>query len=199
MSKIKWILIFIFLVGAGIRFADVFRPINRASWRECDLGAVSRNFATESMNPFFPRVDWRGNSQGFAEMEFPLYSYLTAITYKIFGVHDFLGRFWAFLFSLGTLLFFFRLAREYLGDFNLVFAFAFFAFNPLIVEFSTSIQPEGLMIFCSTASVYFFLKWLKTGAEKDFWLASIATALTLLSKATAAHIGLFFAALLLQK
>jgi hypothetical protein len=86
-----------------------------------------------------------------------------------------------------------------LGDFSLVFAFAFFAFNPLIVEFSTSIQPEGLMILCYTASVHFFLKWLKNAETKDFWLAAIATALTLLAKATAAHVGLFFAVLLVQK
>ena len=192
-------MIFIFLVGAGVRVADVLRPINRASWREADLGAVSRNFATESMNPLCPRVDWRGTSQGCAEMEFPVYPFLTAITYKIFGVHDFLGRVWAFLFSLGTLFFFFRLAREYLGNFSLIFAFSFFAFNPLIVEFSTSIQPEGLTIFCYTASVYFFLKWLKTDASRDFWLAAALTALTLLAKATSAHIGLFFGVLLLQK
>ncbi|HVE55720.1 MAG TPA: glycosyltransferase family 39 protein [Pyrinomonadaceae bacterium] len=199
MSKIRYVLIFIFLVGAGLRFADVLRPINRASWRECDLGAVARNYAAESMNPLYPRIDWRGNTPGYAEMEFPLYPYLIAVTYKIFGVHDYFGRVWAFLFSLGTLFFFFKLARRFLGDFSLVFAFAFFAFNPLIVEFSAAIQPEGLMILCYTASVYFFLKWLKTEENKDFWLAAIATALTLLSKATAAHIGLFFAVLLLQK
>jgi 4-amino-4-deoxy-L-arabinose transferase-like glycosyltransferase len=198
-GKTKYILIFIFLVGAGLRFADCLRPINRASWRECDLGAVSRNYALESMNPFYPRVDWRGNSPGYAEMEFPLYPYLTAITYKIFGFHDYFGRIWAFLFSLGTPFFFYKLAREYLGDFSLIFAFAFFAFNPLIVEFSTSIQPEGLMILCYTASVYFFLEWLKTEENKDFWFAAIATVLTLLAKATAAHIGLFFGVLLLQK
>lgn len=198
-GKTKFILVFIFLVGAGVRCADVLRPVNRASWREADLGAVSRNFADESMNPFYPRVDWRGTSPGYAEMEFPLYPYLTAISYKIFGVHDFLGRVWAFLFSLGALFFFYKLGREYLGDFSLIFAFAFFAFNPLIVEFSTSIQPEGLMIFCYTASVYFFVKWLKSEANKDFWLAAGLTALTLLSKATAAHIGLFFGVLLLGK
>jgi hypothetical protein len=198
MNKIKLILIFIFLVGAGLRFADALRPIDRASWRECDLGAVTRNYATESMNPLYPRIDWRGNTPGYAEMEFPLYPYLIAITYKIFGVHDYFGRIWAFLFSLGTLWFFYKLAHVYLEDFSLVFAFAFFAFNPLIVEFSTSIQPEGLMLLCLTASVYFFLKWLKTEANRDFWLAGGATALTLLAKATAAHIGLFFGVLLLQ-
>lgn len=199
MNKIKLILILIFLVGAGLRFADVMRPINRASWRECDLGAVARNYSEESMNPFYPRIDWRGNSPGYAEMEFPLYPYLIAITYKIFGIHDFLGRIWAFLFSLGTLFFFYKLAREYLSDFSLIFASAFFAFNPLIVEFSTSIQPEGLMILFYTASAYFFLKWLKTDKNRDFWLACAATSLTFLSKATSAHIGLFFSVLLLQK
>jgi hypothetical protein len=198
-GKTKLILAFIFLVGAVVRCADVVRPINRASWRECDLGAVARNYAAESMNPFFPRIDWRGNTPGYAEMEFPLYPYLIAITYKIFGVQDYFGRIWAFVFSLLTLLFFYKLAREFLSDFSLIFALAFFAFHPLIVEFSTSIQPEGLMILCYTASVYFFLKWLKTNDKKGFWLAAIATSLTLLSKATAAHIGLFFAVLLLQK
>jgi hypothetical protein len=199
MSKIRFVLILIFLVGAGLRLADVLRPVNRASWRECDLGAVARNYAAESMNPFYPRIDWRGNTPGYAEMEFPLYPYLIAITYKIFGVQDYFGRVWAFLFSLLTLFFFFKLARWFLDDFSLVFAFAFFAFNPLIVEFSTAIQPESLMILCYTASVYFFLKWLETEEDKDFWLAASATALTLLSKATAAHTGVFFAVLLLQK
>ncbi len=205
MSKIRLILIFIFLVGAGLRCADVLRPINRASWRECDLGAVARNYSAESMNPFYPRIDWRGNTPGYAEMEFPLYPYLIAITYKIFGVHDYFGRIWAFVFSLLTLLFFYRLARDFLNDFSLVFAFAFFAFHPLIIEFSTAIQPEGLMLLCYTASVHFFLKWMNAEVTPSrwrrylFWFAAIATSLTLLSKATAAHIGLFFAVLLLQK
>lgn len=199
MNKIRLILIFIFLVGAGLRFADALRPVERASWRECDTGAVARNFALESMNPLYPRIDWRGTSPGYAEMEFPLYPYLIAVSYKIFGVHDFLGRIWAFLFSLGTLGFFYKAAREYLSDLSLVFAFAFFAFHPLIVEFSTSIQPEGLMILCYAGSVCFFLKWLKTDEKKDFIIAALLTALTLLAKATAAHIGLFFAVLLVQK
>lgn len=199
MSKIKFILILIFAAGALIRLADTFRPIDHASWRECDEGAIARNYAQESMNPFYPRIDWRGTTTGAAEMEFPLYPYLTAVTYQIFGVHDYFLRVWNLLFSLGTLLFFYRLARSYLEDFSLVFACAFFTFNPLVIELSTSIQPEGLMILCYTASVFFFTKWLKTEKDTDFWLALLMTALTLLAKATAAHIGLVFGVLLLQK
>src|SRR5882757_3183088 len=142
MSKIRLILILIFAAGALVRMADTFRPINQASWRECDEGSVSRNYAQESMNLFYPRIDWRGNSLGYAEMEFPAYPYMIAISYKLFGFHDYFGRVLSLLFSFGTLFFFYKLARLYLDDLGLVFAVAFFAFNPLIVEFSTAIQPE---------------------------------------------------------
>lgn len=199
MSKVKIVLIAIFVLGALVRVADVLRPIDKASWRECDLGSISRNFVEEGFNPLYPRIDWRGNSPGYAEMEFTLFPTLIAATYKVFGVHDFIGRLWAFLFSLGTLFFFFKLARHYLDDFFSIFAALFFTFNPLVLEASTSIQPEGLMIFTYVAAVYFFVKWLDEENGKYFWLAVAATALTLLAKATAGHIGLFFGALLLQK
>lgn len=199
MNKIKYLLILIFLVGAGIRLFDAWRPIDRALWRECDLGAISRNFSREGMNPFYPRIDWRGNAEGYVEMEFPFYPYLTAISYKIFGENEIQARLINFLFSLATLWFFFKLARSFLDGFSLLIAFMFFTFHPLVIEISTSIQPEGLMILCYTASIYYFTKWLETEENTDFSLAISATTLTILAKATAGHIGLLFGILLLQK
>lgn len=151
------------------------------------------------MNPLYPRIDWRGDGPGYAEMELPLFPFLTAISYEVFGINDRLGRVWAFFFSLGALFFFFRLAREYLGEFASIIAFAFFALNPLIVDESTAIQPEGLMLFTYIAAVYFFVRWLKTAKNSQLFGATTMTALTLLSKAPAAHIGLFFGILLLEK
>jgi 4-amino-4-deoxy-L-arabinose transferase-like glycosyltransferase len=199
MGKRKILFIILFLSAAGLRFADTFRPINQASWRECDLGAISRNFVQEGMNPLYPRIDWRGDGPGYAEMEFPLFPFLTAVTYKIFGIHDFVGRVWAFLFSLGALFFFFRLAREYLDEFSSIIAFAFFALNPLVVDESTALQPEGLMLFSYIGAVYFFIRWIKTNANTHLIGAGVMTALALLAKAPAAHIGLFFVILLLRK
>ena len=195
----KSLIIILFLAASLLRLADAFRPIDKASWRECDLGSISRNFVQEGMNPFYPRVDWRGDGPGYAEMELPLYPYLIAITYKVFGIHDYFGRIWACLFSLGTMFFFFRLAREYLSLFASTVAFAFFALNPLMVELSTAVQPEGLMILTYIASVYFFIKWLKSEKNSFFWAALVFTAFTLLSKAPAAHIGLLFGVLLIEK
>lgn len=197
--RTKYILILIFAGCAALRFADALRPLDRASWRESDLGAVSRNYVREGMNPFYPRIDWRGNSEGFTEMEFPLYPFLTAIGYEIFGYHEILPRLINFFFSLVSLFFFFRLARSFLDDWATLFAVAFFAFHPLTFETSTSIQPEGLMLLCYTAGIWFFLKWLNGNLTKDFIFALVFTALTILAKAPAAHIGLLFAVLLLQK
>jgi len=199
MSKTRIVIIVIFVVAGSIRLVDSLRPINQSSWREADLGSVSRNFVREGMDPLYPRIDWRGNGPGYAEMELPLYPWITAVSYEIFGEKDVIGRLWSLAFSLGALFFFFRLAREYLDGVFLIAATAFFAFNPLVVEVSTSIQPEGLTIFAYVAAVYYFLRWLRTGSDRDFWLAAFLTALTLLAKATAGHVGILFAVLLIQK
>lgn len=196
---IKFLLISIFAAGALVRLADVDRPIDRTSWRESDVGAIARNFAIESMNIFFPRIDWRGDTPGYAEMEFPMYPYAIALTYKAAGINEVFGRIWSFLFSLTTLWMFYRLAREYLDGVALVAAFAFFAFNPLIVEFSTSIQPEGLMMLFYVAAAAWFVRWNNDGNDRDLWLAAGATSLALLAKLTAAHIGILFAILLIRK
>ncbi len=200
MTKPLRIAIFvIFAIGAAVRLADVARPIDRASWRESDVGAVARNFASESMNILYPRIDWRGNTPGFVEMEFPLYPFAIALSHKAFGVDDRLGRFLAFGFSIVTLLLFLRLTRGYLDGFPLVAAFAFFAFNPLIVEFSTSIQPEGLMLVFYISAAVCFRDWIESGRDRDLLAAASLTALALLAKATAAHIGIFFVFLLVRR
>lgn len=199
MKRQHVLIVVLFVSAATLRFADVFRPINQPSWRESDLGAVARNFADEGMNIFYPRIDWRGDGPGYAEMEFPVYPWLVAATYKIFGIHDQIGRAWAFIFSLGAMFFFWRLAREYLTVFAATVAFAFFALNPLIVETATSIQPEGLMLLSYIAAVYFFIRWLRSDRSADYWLAVGTTAFALLAKAPSAHIGLFFGILLFEK
>jgi 4-amino-4-deoxy-L-arabinose transferase-like glycosyltransferase len=199
MTRQHILIVVLFIAAAVLRFADVFRPINQASWRECDLGAVSRNFVREGMDPWMPRIDWRGDGPGFTEMELPLFPYLTALTYQEIGVYDNIGRVWSFLFSLGAMFFLYKIAREYLSVFSATVAFAFFALNPLMVRIATSIQPEGIMLLTYLAAVFFFLQWLRTDKIGYYWAATVSTALTLLTKAPAAHIGLFFGVLLLQK
>jgi 4-amino-4-deoxy-L-arabinose transferase-like glycosyltransferase len=55
------------------------------------------------------------------------------------------------------------------------------------------------MLLTYLGAVLFFLRWLRTDRAGYFWAATVLTSLTLLTKAPAAHIGLFFGALLLQQ
>lgn len=199
MNKVRIIFIVLFLLGAGVRAVDVWRPIDRPLWRECDIAAVARNFDREDMNLFYPRIDWRGDSPGYAEMELPIYPFLIAVGYRLFGFHEFIGRLIAYAFSLAALFVFFKLARYFLSTNGAIAASLFFVFSPLVVYVSHALQPEGFMLLYYVTAVYAFVRWLDDGTRKYFLLAIFATALTLLAKITAGHIGLLFAVLTLRK
>ncbi|MFN0122625.1 MAG: ArnT family glycosyltransferase, partial [Blastocatellia bacterium] len=192
----------VFLLGAALRTGSLLRPMDQPSWREADVLAVARAYHEEGMNLLYPRIDWRGSGPGYAEMEFPLYPWLIACAYRLFGVNELYGRFLACLFSILALWVFIRLARYVASETTALIAGMFFALNPLPTFMGTAIQPEPLMFLCYIAAAYAFIRWLDSrsvGNEsaKYYWLAVIWTALAILAKATAAHIGLFFAALIL--
>lgn len=199
MKARRVILVALFAAAVLLRVADTFRPLDRASWRESDIGSISRNFTREGMDPFYPRIDWRGTGPGYAEMEFPLYPFTVAAVYEVFGIHDEAARIIAMLLSLGVLAFFWFLARDILEPNAAVAAFAFFAFNPLIFEISTAAQPDGLTMFAYVAAAYFFARWIRSDSRGNLFAGAAFTSLAILAKATSAHIGLLFAVLWLKK
>ena len=199
MKKLPLIFLCLFVVGAGVRAINIWRPVDRPMWRECDEAGIARNYYQEGMNIFYPKVDWRGDTPGYAEMEFPLYPWLIALSYKIFGFHEFIGRIISYLFSLLTLLIFFSLACELLPPIGAGFAALFFALSPLVINISSSLQPEGLMFLFYLLAGYWFICWHRDRGERYFWGSAMAISLAILAKATAAHLGLFFGILILEK
>ena len=202
MKRAKIIFLCLFLLGAGIRAIDVARPFDgsiREVWRECDVASIAKNYYRESMNLFYPKVDWRGDGPGFVEIEFPIFPWFVAVLYKVFGFDEVLGRALAYLFSLFTLLIFFRLSRYFLPDLGAIASSLFFILSPLAVRMSNRLQPEGLMFASYLLAAYAFIRWLDDNSWKYYCIALFATALAILSKATAAHIGFLFAILILTK
>jgi len=201
-KKITWIFLALLIFGAAVRAVDVPRPADgriREAWRECDYAALARNFYREGMNILRPRIDWRGTGPGYAEMEFPVIPWTMAVFYKIFGLHEEIGRLLMWVVSLLTLLVFFALARRLLPPPGAVAASLFFVLSPLTVRVSNALQPEGLMILFLLLGVHFFLRWLEDDARSSYWTAIASTAAAILVKAPAAHIGILFAGLLLWK
>lgn len=192
----------LFLAGAAVRAIDLVRPADgriRESWRESDYAALARNFDREGMDILSPRIDWRGDGPGLAEMELPLVPWLTAGLYRTFGPHEYLGRIVSYLFALLTLLTFSALARSLLPPAGAVFALAFFALAPLSVRISNALQPESAMLFFYVSAAWAFSRWLKKGGAGWYGGALAATALAVLVKAPAAHIGLLFVLLIVSE
>ena len=201
-SRRALIFVALFLAGAGLRAIDLWHPVDgtvRESWRECDMASIARNYYREDARFLYPRIDWRGNGPGYVEMELPVTPWATSVLYRIFGFHEVAGRVLVYAFALLTLVVFFRLALYVLPPNGAIAASLFFVLSPLAVRISNTLQPDALMFLTYVLAVLAFLRWLDTGRWRDYALTAGATALTILAKANAAHIGILFAVLLFQR
>jgi hypothetical protein len=189
----------IIAVGIGMQALTLFRPINQPDWREADIAGVARNFEQEGMNPLYPRIDWRGDGPGFAEMEFPFLSWAMAVFYRTFGSDEIAGRILTFLVSLGTLAILIRLAGDLLGRLGVLAATAFYLTNPFVSVLSTRLQPEMWMMLGYVAAIRHFLLWTENGRRRDYVVAVAATSLAILAKGTAAHVGLLFLLIVVEQ
>ncbi len=195
------IFIFLFFLGACIRLINIWQPLDghlREAWREADVASISRNYYREDMNICYPRIDWRGDGPGYVEMEFPALPWLIAIFYKLFGYHEIIGKLLSCSFSLVSLLIFIQLSRHLLPNLAASAASMFFVLNPLLFRTANTLQPESLMLMLYILAVYSFIRWLDEGSWKFYVIALVATVFTILAKATAAHIGLFFLLLIFR-
>jgi 4-amino-4-deoxy-L-arabinose transferase-like glycosyltransferase len=183
------------VVGASVDAVDLWRPIDGTSrelYRECDEGSIARNYARDGMRFLYPQIDWRGDGPGYVEMEFPLYPYTIAAAYRVFGIHEQIGRVVSYLLSLATLVIFIGLASYVLPPPGAVVASLVFALDPLIVRVSNGIQAEPLMLFAYVAAAYAFIRWLDDDRWPTYALALAMTSLAILAKAPAAHLGIVF-------
>jgi 4-amino-4-deoxy-L-arabinose transferase-like glycosyltransferase len=200
----RQIIYLIILFGVLFRTVDMWQPLNdtirpSTSWREADVASIARNFYEEDMNILKPRIDWRGNGEGFVESEFPLYPWIVAVGYKLVGVHEELLRFFSWLTSIAALFVFALLARSLLPPLARTIAIVFYSLSPLSIKLATAIQPEPFVHFLSLLAIYTFWRWIQTDGPGWFLIALAGTTLALLSKITAIHIGILFFFLALNK
>jgi len=196
-NKTFWIIIFI--AGCLVRSTHLLQPINTNSWREADVSAIARNFYVNGTDIFHPQIGYGGNGPGYVESEFQLYTYLIATCHKIFGYWEQTGRIVSFVFSILTMLVFFKLSNYLFVGKEALLSSAFFALSPLLMVISVSVQPEAFMFFFYTAGAYTFIKWLDGESGKFYWLTILCISIAILCKVTAANIGIFFLALIIIK
>ena len=105
------------VVGAAARFLFTWHPTDYRSlvpWRESDYTQISRAFYREDPNILYPRVDWRGDTSGVVETEFPFLPWIASAAYRVFGYHEQILRLLSAVCGVASLAVFWRLSRRLL-------------------------------------------------------------------------------------
>ncbi len=182
-----WLII---LLALAVRLVAINAPYTSVHWiKQLQIAPIAQNFYEHGYNILWPETDYSADRPGYIEIEFQLVTFLTALLYPVFGMHEWVGRAVTIAFSLGSMILLYALLRRYLGDRPATFGLLFFAFAPSNWYFSRVLMSEPLMIFFSVALVYYFSLWLgvpddrvSPNSGRYFALAVLCGALAFLVK-----------------
>ena len=193
--------ILIILAGFLARLINITQPILEvAGWRQCYTASIARNFYYSGMNVFYPQVLASGNTEGYiGGSEFNIYPFAVAILYKLFGIHESLGRLVSIIAFCGGAFFLYKLTRKYAGSTTGLITLLFYTFNPYIFFYSRSFQPESTMLFFSITMLYFFSEWIDKEGWWRFALMTLCATLAFLTKIPTICLGLPLLYLCLRK
>ncbi len=158
-----WLII---LLALSVRLVAINAPYTSIHWiKQLQIAPIAKHFYEDGYNILWPETDYSADRPGYIEIEFQLVTFLTALLYPVFGIHEWVGRAVAISFSIGSLILLYGLLRRYLGDRPATFGLLFFAFAPANWYFSRVLMSEPLMLFFSIGVVYFFSLWLGVPRE----------------------------------
>ena len=191
----------VFVLALSVRLIGLGQPlVDEQAWRQTDTAAIARNYFEEGYDLFHPRVDWRGDTQGFVESNFPAYAFAVACGYKLLGApKEWVGRLVAALFSALSVVPLYFLGRRWHGRQVARLSVLIFAISPLNVFFGRAFMPEAMMLFFSIGAIYCFVRWTDTERWGWFFGAAGCAALAFLIKIPALYLGLPLAFLAYEK
>lgn len=177
----------ILFAGLALRLWGVTNPLlDFHNWRQTLTATIAYNFYSDGMNIFNPTPNMINSVFHF---EFPLYTYLIALLYKVFGFHDFIGRLVAIVFGMGSIWFLYLLGKRYFDKTAALAACGFYAVLPFSVYYSRTFMPESAMIFFSISMVYMFARWLDNQQWDYFFLAVLTATCAFLVKLPTLYMG----------
>lgn len=191
LHKETTILFLIVLLALVLRLYRIDAPLlDRHSYRQTHTAMVARNLFRERLDIFHPKYDDGGPAGRRAGGEFPLFPLLVALGYKIFGVHEIIGKLINLFFSVGCIYVLYLLVKQYFGTRVGLFTVLFFAISPLGIYYSRTFQRYGLVLFCLICLLYFYLHWLKEEKWHFFFFAVVFANLSFLTHPPTMYIGL---------
>jgi len=174
------ILAFIILSALALRLWGVTNPLaDFHEFRQTYTALFAKFFYLKGMHILSPDI---GVINYLNVSEFQLYPFIVALLYKIFGLHDIIGRLVSIFFScLSVWLLGLTVAKFFTKRAGLI-ASALFAILPVLVFYGRTFMLESLMIFLAISAIYCTARYVDEGGWKFFLLASGSAALALLVK-----------------
>lgn len=201
MRRTSQLVILISIVAVAVRLIAINQPfVDNWSWRQSDVAAIARNYFQGGFHFAHPQIDWAGDQPGYVGTEFPILPFLGAISYKCFGINEWVGRIQAVIFFAISLPFFFLLVREMLGEISATWTLLFYSLAPLGIMASRCFMPDTPSLALSLIGLYFFHRWIESEPDwLSFSLAAVAISLSILIKLPSAIIGAPLAGIAFQR
>lgn len=186
----RWLLLALLVYAAVLWFAVVPHGIGY-SWRECDTQAIARNFLLDGFDPLRPRVDWRGDTDGAVECEFPFYQLGIASLMAVFGPDaEWPGRLLAMISMMLATVSLHRLLEQRNRAGAALCGSLVFLCGGHAVLLGSRVMPDATSAALGIAGLTTFVRYLGTGSGRSLWLAVAALALGSLQKPTTMQLGL---------
>jgi len=187
----KTALLLILFIAVVIRVYSINAPpIGVHQWRQTQTAMIAQNYYENGYKFFYPQINWAGGTEGYAETDFPVFSFVVALGYAVFGDHDWVGRIFSVVFSLGTIVFLYLLIRKHIDERTALWSSFFFAVLPLLAFYGRAIMPEMMMLMSTAGGIYFFSEWLTKKKPSFVILSFVFIANACLLKPTSFYVGL---------
>src|SRR5438067_9127336 len=202
MIRAARLAIMISILAVAVRLICIDQPyLDNLSWRQSDVAAIARNYFQGGFHFAHPQIDWAGNEPGYVGTEFPILPFSAAICYKIFGVHEWIGRVQALILFALSVPFFFLLVRKIFGEIAAVWALFFYSFAPLGIMAGRCFMPDMLSLALSIIGLYFFQRWVgrsERARSTSLIASAFCISLSILIKLPSIIIGAPLACLVFQ-
>ena len=132
-------------------------------WRQPDTLSMMRNLIDDGFNIFNPQLNYLGAKPSPVQLELPIYAFISAALFVVFGESFFIARFVSLLFFALSAFYLYLLMKRYFPFSASALAMAIYCLLPISMYWGRAIIPDPSMMFFLIAGYYYFCKWYDGG------------------------------------
>jgi len=178
-------------------------PQGLHQWRQCDCLSITLNYYQDGNAFLAPSVhNLAADGTGKTISEFPLFYFVVAQLWAVFGYHEIIYRILNFLIFLCGLFALFKIFENILKDSILAISFSLLLFtSPMLVYYANNFLMNSTALSLAFIALYFFYRFYVESKNKYLYAMAFFFALAGLLKATSllsflAIFGVFIAEIL---